>query len=134
MHRLFGTFFAACDFDGAIRDNLVGVHVALGAGAGLPDAEREVGVEFSRDDFIRRLRDEVAFFSAELAEVGIRERGGFFQNAERLDHLGREDVLADVEMNERTGGLRAPVGIVRNGDFAHRVGFKAVRGGVVRSG
>jgi hypothetical protein len=37
-------------------------------------------------------------------------------------------------MNERTRCLRAPVGFVRNGDLAHRVGFKAVRGGVVWSG
>ena len=119
MHWLFGAFYTACDFDGAIRDNLVGVHVALSAGAGLPDAKREVGVEFSRDDFIRRLRDEIAFFSAELAEVCVREGGGLFQNAESLDHLGWQDVLTDVEMNERTGGLRAPVGFVRNGDFTH---------------
>jgi len=134
MHWLFGAFYTACDFNGAIRDDLVGVHVALSAGAGLPDAKREVGVEFSRDDFIRRVRDEIAFFSAELAEVRVCKGGSFFQNAESLDHLGRQDVLADVEMNERTGRLCAPVGFVRNRDLAHRVGFKAVRDGVVRSG
>ncbi len=134
MHGLFGAFLATCDFDGAIRNDLVGVHVALGSGAGLPDAEREVGVKFSRDDFIRRLCDEIAFFNAEFAEVGIRERGGLFQNAKSFDHLGWEDVLADVEMNERTRGLSPPVNIVRDGNLPHRVGLEAVRGGIVWCG
>src|SRR3546814_14966786 len=35
---------------GAARDHLVGVHVALGAAAGLPDDERELAVEPTRRD------------------------------------------------------------------------------------
>lgn len=37
MDRRFGAQFAAQDLDGPISNNFVGVHVALGAGASLPD-------------------------------------------------------------------------------------------------
>ena len=131
MHWLFGAFYTACDFDGAIRDDLVGVHVALSAGAGLPDAEREVGVEFSCDDFISRLNNQFTFFCGQFSEVGIGQRSSFFQDAERLDHFRRQNVLADVEMNQRTRRLRAPVGFVRNGNFAHRVGFQTMSCGIM---
>jgi hypothetical protein len=39
---------AAEQLGGAVGDHLVGVHVGLGAGAGLPDDEREVVVELAR--------------------------------------------------------------------------------------
>jgi len=45
---------AAGNFDGAVGDDFVDVHVGLRAAAGLPDAKREVLVEFSIDDFHRR--------------------------------------------------------------------------------
>ena len=39
---------AAEQLDGAVADHLVDVHVGLGAGAGLPDVEREMLVELRR--------------------------------------------------------------------------------------
>ena len=47
------------DFDGAIGDDFVGVHVGLRAAAGLPDAQGEVIVEFAGDDFVGGLGDEL---------------------------------------------------------------------------
>ena len=41
---------AAGHLDGAVGDDLVGVHVGLGAAAGLPDTEREVVVELALGD------------------------------------------------------------------------------------
>ena len=100
VHRCFGSHLAAGEFDRAVRDDLVGVHVALGSGAGLPDAEGEVGIKFSRDHLIGGADDEVALVGGEFAEVGVGEGTGFFQDAEGFDHLGRQDVFTDVEMDE----------------------------------
>ena len=50
---------AAGEFDGAIGDHLVGVHVGLRAAAGLPDAKRKLVVEFAGDHFVGGLSDEL---------------------------------------------------------------------------
>ena len=54
--------FAAEDFDGAVGDDLVGVHVGLGAGAGLPDDEGEMIVEFAGDDVVAGLGNKCGLF------------------------------------------------------------------------
>jgi hypothetical protein len=47
---LLGAHVAAQHLDGAVGDDLVGVHVGLGAGTGLPDDQREVFVELAGCD------------------------------------------------------------------------------------
>ena len=121
----FRPHLAAGHFDGAVGDDLVGVHVALRAGAGLPDAEREMVVELAGDDFVGGLRDELGFVGGEFAEVLIDEGAGFFEDAEGADELARFGVVADVEVDEGTGGLRAVVAVGGNVDRPHGVGFGA---------
>jgi len=129
MNWFFAAHFAAGHFDGAIGDDFVDVHVGLRAAAGLPDVEREVIVEFSGDDFIRGLRDEGALFCGELAEILIDERGGFLEEAEGANQLRRHDILANGEVDERAGGLRAVIAVGGDVDLAHGVGLCAGRSG-----
>src|SRR6266849_6117939 len=129
MDGLLAAHFAAGNFDGAIGDDFVDVHVGLRAAAGLPDAKREVLVEFSVDDFIRGLGNEGGFVGGELAEILIDERGGFFEDAEGANELGGHDILADGEVDERAGGLRAVVAVAWDVDLAHGVGLGASRDG-----
>lgn len=42
VHRLLRSHLATQDLDGTVRDDLVGVHVGLGAGTSLPNDKREV--------------------------------------------------------------------------------------------
>ena len=74
--------------------------------------------------------DERGLFVRKLAEILIYERGGFFEDAERANELGRHGVFADVEVDERARGLRAVVAVGRDFDLAHRVGFGAGGAGV----
>jgi hypothetical protein len=55
---------AAQNLNGAVGDDLVGVHVGLGAGAGLPDDQREVVNELERGNLLGGLLDR-------LAELGV---------------------------------------------------------------
>ena len=73
-----------------------------------------------------------AFSGVQLAEVLIDQRGGFFQDAEGANQLGRHGVVADVEMDQRARGLRALVAVGGHFDLAHAVGFGAGldRGGI----
>lgn len=57
---LLAAHLAAEDLNGAVGDDLVGVHVGLGAGAGLPDDQREVVDQFERGDLLGGLLDGLA--------------------------------------------------------------------------
>ena len=76
MDRVLGAQGAAGFFDGAVADHLVDVHVGLGAGAGLPDDEREVIVELAGDDFIAGGDDQLFFLGGQEAELRVDDRGG----------------------------------------------------------
>ena len=60
MHRLLGAHHAAQHLDRAVRDHLVGVHVGLRAGAGLPHHQREMLVELAVDHFLGGRDDGLA--------------------------------------------------------------------------
>src|SRR6185503_7682709 len=98
MNRFLRPQFAARQFDGAVGDDLVDVHVGLGAAAGLPDTQRELVVEFSGDDFIGGLNDKSGFVGGKLAQVLVDQRAGLFQGSKGADQLRRHGVAADVEV------------------------------------
>src|SRR5256714_11848314 len=64
---------ASGDFNRAVRDDLVGIHVGLRATARLPDAEGEVFVQAPLDHLVRRARDEASLVGGELAEFFVDE-------------------------------------------------------------
>ncbi len=132
VHRLLGAKFTAGHLDRAVGDDLVDVHVALRAAAGLPDAEWEMAVEFTGGNFVRGFHDQVGDFGLHLAEVEIHQRAGLLQHAEGMHDLERHAVRADVEMDQGPCRLRAVIAVVRHGNLAHAVGFQAVMGGDVR--
>ena len=69
-------------------------------------------LELAGDDFVGGLDDQLGFVGGELAEVLVHERGGFFQDAEGANQLGRHGVFADVEVMQRALRLSAPVAVV----------------------
>ena len=74
VHRRFAAALAAERLVGEARDDLVGVHVRLGAGAGLPDDERELVVVLALHHLGGRGGDRVGDPRLELAEVLVDER------------------------------------------------------------
>ncbi len=90
MDGVLGADGLAGDLADAVRDDLVGVHVRAGAGAGLVDVEREMGVELALGDFERGLLDE----RRPCPSGGCRVRrcdfgGGPFDEAVGVDDRGR---------------------------------------------
>ena len=109
VHRLLRPEHAAQELDGAVGDHLVGVHVGLGAAARLPDPQWKMLVELACDNFIANLGDQLCFVGGQLAEIVIDQRTGFLEDAESADHLAGHYVVADIEMEQATLGLRAPI-------------------------
>jgi hypothetical protein len=60
VDRLLAAHGAAKNLNGAVGDDLVGVHVGLGSGAGLPDDQREVVDQLERSNLLGGLLDSLA--------------------------------------------------------------------------
>ena len=111
--------------DGAVRDHLVGVHVGLRAGAGLPDHQRKLAVVLAVDHLLRRRDDGLGKLRIEIAQRVVGLGRALLDDAQRADQGKRHALAADLEIAEAALGLRAP--ILAGGDFdgAERVGFNA---------
>jgi len=71
MHRRFSAHSAAKPLDSQIRNHLVGVHVGLGAGAGLPDHKRKVVVQIAVDNFSGRIGYRAADFFVNIIQRDV---------------------------------------------------------------
>ncbi len=123
MNRVLAAQLAAGQLDCPVRDHFVGVHVALRAAAGLPDPQREVGIEFAFDHLVRGLDDQLGPVARENPEVAVDLGGGLLEQAHRADHGAGHLVVAMREISQRALGLRAPIGVGRHLDRAHAVGL-----------
>ena len=108
MHRLFRAELAAERDIGGVGDHLVDVHVGLGAGAGLPDQQREMLVELAVGDVLRHRDDGPGAPGVERAEIAVDLGRGALDQAERVHDLDRHAFAADAEIVQRALGLRAP--------------------------
>ena len=122
VNRGLGPHHAAQNFNRAVRDDLVRVHVRLGTGTCLPNNQREVVIEFAVDHFLRGLADRVADFGLHVAEFDVCLGAGLFDSAEGADDRNRLAFPSDGEVDDRTLCLCAPVFVC--GDFKRA---KAVR-------
>jgi len=117
---LLGTHGTAQDLNGAVGDDLVGVHVGLGTGAGLPDDQREVVQQLTLSDLSGGLLDSLTdlgvwvLLTADSIQcedatptktvLHVHGSGSTLENTESLDHGGGHAVLGlvDVEVTQRT--------------------------------
>src|SRR5216684_5025212 len=127
MDRLLRSQCATRQFDGAVGDYLVDVHVGLRTAAGLPDAQGELVVELAGDDLVGSLNDELGLViitdSGKLAQILVHQRTGLFEDAKSADQFRRHGVAANVEVQERALRLCAPVDVRRDIDLSYAVGF-----------
>jgi hypothetical protein len=93
-----------------VGDHLVRIHVALRAGSGLEDDQRELAVHLAGNHAIGSTFDQPRAIRVELAELVIGERGRLLDNAEGTDDRARpaEAIDTNREVLARTLGLRAP--------------------------
>ena len=125
MHRRLLAALAAQQLVGAVRDHLVEVHVALGAGAGLPDDQREMFVELAVDHLLGSVRNHASALAVEDAERLVDVGRRTLDQPERADERQRHALLADAEILQRALGLRAPIFVRRDIDRSERIGLGA---------
>ena len=93
---------------GEVGEDLVGVHVRRGPGAGLEDVDRELVVVLAGGDGVTGDCDPLGDVGVEPAELGVDPGRGGLEAAEPMDHRARDRVPGDGEVVDRLVGLAAP--------------------------
>src|SRR6516162_6345643 len=106
-----------------VRQHLVGVHVRLRAGPGLPDAERKMVVELAGDRLVGGANDGLCLPLRQPPGRGVDQRSRLLDIAIGAINSLRHPVVADREIHQAALRLRSPIAVGRDFDFAHRVGF-----------
>ena len=134
MHRLLAADLAAQELDGPVGDDLIQVHVGLGAGARLPDGERKLARPFAGDHFLGGTFDGIGQIGLEHAEFPVGAGRAQFQYCERLDQRRRHFFAADSEILTRSLGLGTPEMIRWDGDVSKAVFLDAGGGRLLGHG
>ena len=115
-------------FEGAVGDHLVGVHVRRGAGAALDDVHDEFIVILAGDDLVARGGDRRRLLGIEQAQLLVGERGGLLDLGQGADQVrvNRDRDAGDVEILFRAQGMHAVVGGGRNVLVTEQVMFITV--------
>jgi hypothetical protein len=125
MDRLLGALHPAHHLDGAVADHFIGVHVGLGARAGLPHHQREMVVQLAVDHFLGGLDDGLADRLVQAAQRHVGLGGGALDDAQGADDGQGLLFPADLEIAQAALRLRAPITAVVNLDGAECVCFGA---------
>ncbi len=111
VHGLLAAELAAQELAGSIGDHLIGIHVGLCAGTGLPDGNGEVIVPVAPHDFTRCRGQCLGDFRRQLAEFTVAAGGTVFDCAQSAGQRYRHCRAADSEIADGALGLRAPIAI-----------------------
>ena len=123
VNGFFTAHFAAENFDGAVGNNLVRVHVGLRARPGLPDDQRKLTGQRAVDNIIGGLNNRLTQFGVKDGELHVGLRRRFFLDAEGADEGARHTFVTDAEILDRALCLRAPVAVAGDADFTEGIGF-----------
>ena len=119
-----------CQLVAAVGNNLVGIHVGLGTGTGLPDHQREVLVELAAHDLIAGLGDDFQLLRRHLLRLqGMVGHGRrLLENAEGIGDLPRHGLNshADLKVLMAALGLRRPVLVGWHLHFSHGVPLNTI--------
>jgi hypothetical protein len=127
---LLGAHGAAENLNGAVGDDLVGVHVGLGARPRLPDDEGEVVDELEGSDLFGSLLDGLAELGVET-ELHVDRGGSALENAKGADNGRGHAVLGLVDLEVLEGALRLGAPVAVGGDLELAKGIRLGAGGFV---
>ena len=120
------TLLAAENFDGAVGDDFVGVHVRGGACASLDWVAQELVMELTGNDLIAGLADGVLNLFVHLAYHAVADCTGFFDLSHRVDELRLQLLAGDVEVFRAAQRLYAIVSVNWDFSFTDGVFFNTV--------
>ena len=117
---------AAQDFNGAVGDDLVGIHMEADAGAGLVHVHHELVVEGAAHDLFGGLDDGTGAALVQQAQFPVGERGRLLDHSHRLDEARVGVQTADGVVLDRALRLDAVVSVSGHLFFSQRIFLNAV--------
>ena len=125
VNRFFGSLFKTEDFVCPVCNDFVNVHIALGSASGHPHFEGELGIIITVQDLIAggdHCRRECFFqFSGGCIDCCCR----LFNQDESVDNFNRDQLIADIEVDNGTLSLRSPIFFCRDFNLSHAVCFSS---------
>ena len=114
-------------FQSAVGDDLVGVHVRRGPRSTLDDVDDELVVPSPGLDLVTGGHDRAGALGLEQAESLVGARGSEFDAGQRDDQLGitRYRDAGDREVLQRTRGVHAVVHVIGHLVVAEQIVFQA---------
>lgn len=91
VNGLLATKLTTHHLDGPVGNDLVHIHVGLGAGTSLKDDEREFVDELARDDFVSGLLDVRGNIGGKAIGL-VNSSGGLLEDTESLNKGGRHSL------------------------------------------
>ena len=134
VHEAVVALHAAQDFDGAVCDDLVCVHVERGTCAALNRVDNELVVELAVDDLIAGLYDSTCALLGELADLEVRDCGGLLNLRHADDELRVHLETRDVEVLVCAERLYAVIRSCRNFLFADGIVLETISFSYLRHG
>ena len=125
VNRMLAAARPAQKLVGTTRDHFVGVHVGLGARAGLPNDQRKLVVMPTFGHFPCCRLDGLRQLALKVSEPCVHPRCRPLDVTERMDERGRHPLAADGKVLDGSLRLRAPVALAGNLDRTEAVGFRA---------
>ena len=126
VHVVVGVDLPAQAVRRDMGDDLVHVHVALGAAAGLPDFQRKFVPVVAGQKLFGRVHDGLGDLHVQDAEAAVGGGGSFLEDQKGLDDLPGHGLGANAEVLQAPLGLSAPVVLRGHFDLAHAVLFNTV--------
>ena len=126
VHNAVIALGAAENFDGAVCDDLIGIHVERGTGAALNRVDNELIVQLAVDDFVAGFDDCACALLRELADLKVRDRSGLLDLGNADNELRMHLEPGDVEILMRAERLHAVIGVNRDFFFTDRIVLQAI--------
>ena len=126
MHRLLAAQLPSEGLNRSVGDHLIGIHVGLGSGAGLPDLQRKFAIQLAAGHLLRRRHDRGGQGGIQAAQVAVHFGAGGLELAEGMHHRQRHALAEGKEM-DRALRLGAPVLIRRHHHGPEAVALAALR-------
>src|SRR6202167_6464166 len=123
MDGILTPHHAAGQFNGAVRNHLIDVHVGLRARTGLPNPKWELISECAVGHLSSGLLDQRRTLRIQFSEIVVHLRGSELEHAERTNDCRRHRFMSNRKVVETPLGLRAPVMIRWYLNRAHRIGL-----------
>ena len=111
---------------GPVGNDLIYVHIGLGAASGLPYSQRKMTVKLSCQNLITDCRYEGKACFIQLSQTVIGHGRCLFQDRKCPYYLHRDLFCSDFKVFKAALGLSPPITVCRNLDFSHGIVFSTV--------